>query len=102
MTQPRSSPTPRGWSAEDLAEFDRRWLRGDTIAKMCEDFQIDAAWLNRLRRRRSLPTRRGTDGRYRGGPYDVNHARAARPASAPRKIACANCHHRKRRCDHAA
>lgn len=70
-----TSSVPRGWSAADAEEFDRRWLRGGTIAEMCAAFRIDAAWLCRIRKRRDLPTRRGVDGRYRGGPYGINHDR---------------------------
>lgn len=64
-----------GWDDASLAEFDRRWLRGDTIAEMCEAFRLGPQWVCRIRRRRGLPTRRDAGGHYRGSRYGVNHVR---------------------------
>lgn len=64
-----------GWSDADVAEFRRRWERGDTIAEMSAAFAIGPTWVTRLRRRLGLPTRRSGDGRYRGGPYGIGHVR---------------------------
>lgn len=72
-----------GWDAESLLEFDRRWLRGDTIAEMCRAFNLDSgSFVCEVRARRGLPTRRGSDGRYRGGRHPVGYV----------GIACPVCH----------
>lgn len=65
------SPNPVGWDEASLAEFDRRWLRGDTIKELSQAFNIGFVWICRLRRRRGLPTRRDPDGKYRGGNKGV-------------------------------
>jgi hypothetical protein len=63
--------TIKGWDAASLAEFDRRWLAGDTIAEMAEAFRIPPDWVCKIRKRRDLPTRCDPDGRYRGGRRGV-------------------------------
>lgn len=67
-------PDIQGWDRDSLAEFDRRWLRGDTQRAMCEAFRISAGWLQIIRVRRGLPAR---DWPYRGGRPAA--ARASRP-----------------------
>ena len=67
------SPTIVGWDQPSLEEFDRRWLRGDTIAEMCRAFDLTPQWVCRIRRRRNLPTRRDQSGRYRGSRYGVKY-----------------------------
>jgi hypothetical protein len=84
---------PAGWDTASLAEFDRRWLAGHTIVALAAAFDVCPQYVCRVRRGRGLPTRRGADGRWRGGRYPVTHVptvpRAARRAGWKQKAACA-------------
>lgn len=71
-----TKPEIRGWDAESIAEFDRRWLRGDTISEIAYAFRTTRDFVCRIRKRRALPTRCGPDGKYRGSNKGVSRARS--------------------------
>jgi len=62
----------RGWDQKSLSDFAARWNRGDTIAEIAVAFRVEPRWVCTVRKRLALPTRRGTDGRYRGSRYGVH------------------------------
>jgi hypothetical protein len=47
----------QGWDSASLNEFDRRWLRGDTISAMSRAFNVSPHWICCICRRRNLPSR---------------------------------------------
>jgi hypothetical protein len=65
-----------GWDAESLAEFDRRWARGDSQKELAAAFDISPFWVNIVRARRGLPKREFP---YRGGRLSVRATRERDP-----------------------
>jgi hypothetical protein len=72
----------RGWDAESLAEFDRRWKAGEVRKVIAHAFNISDNWVDVIRARRGLAKRL-----FRGGRPGPRHS-----------TRCAKCRRDKKAC----